>query len=918
MTQLQHTINAIDTFTDADLCVKFLNEIKDEKVFLVVSSTFARQIVPLIHHLPQLDCIYVLGCDPTCAEDWTKNWSKIKGIFSEIVSICTALQEAARRCDQYSTPISFISDSQFSSVSRNLEELDSLFMYTQILKEIVLELDYDYELSIQKLVTYCRDQNVDTREILKFELEYRSHTPIWWYTSPYFLFSMLNRALRTLEVDIIMKMAFFIHDLHHHIEQLHREQSHNQEHERLLKAYRGQGLSKNDFEQLMQKRGGLMSFNNFLSTSEDRAVSLLYADSNRYNPDLVGILFEITIDQSMPSSPYGFLNNISFFSTEHEILFSMHTVFRIGNMEQIDGSDRLWVVHLTLTSDTDPQLNALTARLREETKQYTRRNQLGILLIDLGKLTEAQEVYELLLHQEFKDSARISYYHQLGTIKCSQGYYREAISFFQDALELSLKSLPSGHTDFLAAIYSNLGRVHCEISEYSKALSFFEKALDIDEKTVPQNYSALAMSYNNISVAYEGMNEFAKALTLCEKALEMKQKSLPSNHPSLANSYLNIGSLYDNMDDYAQALSVYKKALEIQKKSLPSDHPSTASCYICIGNLHYKMSNYSEALSYHEKGLEIQQKILPSSHPYLANTYTNIGSVYSDIGDYSKAVSYYTMAINIEENCPLVNHRSLAASYHNIAGVFFKAEEYSKALAFYEKALEIHQKTLPSNHTDVAATYSDIGVVYGQMGEYLKAIASFEKELEVKQKLIPANHSDLTTIYDKIARLYTHMGDHFKALEIKEQSVPPNHLDLANYYNNVGVIFYETGEYSKALTFYEKKLEVEQKSLPSSHPALAITYSDIGVVCGRAGEYSKAILSYEKLLEIKGKALPPNHSDFATIYGNIGDVYENMSKYSDALSYYERAVQIAQCSLSSDHPDLEIYKKRLQFIREKL
>ena len=72
-----------------------------------------------------------------------------------------------------------------------------------------------------------------------------SQTPIWWYTYECFLNPMLNRALRMNDVDIIMKMGFFIGDLHRHIEKLYNEQFGNdQDWKHLLTVYRGQGLSQ--------------------------------------------------------------------------------------------------------------------------------------------------------------------------------------------------------------------------------------------------------------------------------------------------------------------------------------------------------------------------------------------------------------------------------------------------------------------------------------------------------------------------------------------------------------------------------------------------------------------------------------------------------------------------------------------------
>ncbi|UJR07023.1 hypothetical protein I4U23_011311 [Adineta vaga] len=49
----------------------------------------------------------------------------------------------------------------------------------------------------------------------------------------------------------------------------------------------------------------------------------------------------------------------------------MHSVFRIEQIKQIEGYDRICQVDLTLTSDNDRELNALTECIREETQRST-------------------------------------------------------------------------------------------------------------------------------------------------------------------------------------------------------------------------------------------------------------------------------------------------------------------------------------------------------------------------------------------------------------------------------------------------------------------------------------------------------------------------------------------------------------------
>jgi hypothetical protein len=92
----------------------------------------------------------------------------------------------------------------------------------------------------------------------------------------------------------------------------------------------------------MKTKGGLMSFNNFLSTSHDRTVSFAFAESNQNYPDLIGVLFEIAIDPSTSSTPFANIRDASYHQEEDKILFSMHSVFCIGQTKQLEiGNNRL-------------------------------------------------------------------------------------------------------------------------------------------------------------------------------------------------------------------------------------------------------------------------------------------------------------------------------------------------------------------------------------------------------------------------------------------------------------------------------------------------------------------------------------------------------------------------------------------------
>jgi tetratricopeptide (TPR) repeat protein len=672
--RLRRAVNTINTFTDGDQCIQFLKNMGNDKAFMIISGSLGQQIVPRVHNMSQVNSIFIFSSKKKRHEQWIKDWFKIKGVSTEITHIFEGIKQAAQQCEQNSISISIMSTTDDVS-KKNLDQFDSSFMYTQIFKEILLTIKFE-EKHIIEFIEYCRDvfaeNQGELKNVDKLQRNYRDETPIWWYTYECFLYPMLNRALRLMDMNIIIKMGFFIDDLHHHIERLYSEQFGGNNSDKSFTVYRGQGMSTTDFEQMTKAKGGLMSFNNFLFTSKNHTVSFEFANRALSNPDLVGILFVMTIDPAKSTTPFASIADVSCDKNKDEILFAMQTVFRICDIKPMDENQRLFQVELALTNDNDKDLLALTDRIREETFPNSEGwYRLGLALIKMGQFDRAQEVYEILLEQKTNENEKASIYGQLAWAKYKQGKYNDAITFYENSLEIYKKALPSNHL-YLAYSYNNIGGVYNTMGEYQKALWHYKKDLEISRKLLPPNDPDLASSYNNIGGVYDAMGEYSEALSYYEKDLEISQKTLLPCDPDLASSYNKIGNVYYNIGEYSKALLSHEKALEIRQKSLTPNHPSLA--YFCnnIGNVYFNMSEYSKALYYYEKDLEINQQILPQNHPDLAMSNNNIGLVYEKMDNYSKARSFYETAVDIGQQSSPVNEPELKKYRENLNRVKMK------------------------------------------------------------------------------------------------------------------------------------------------------------------------------------------------------------------------------------------------------
>ncbi|CAF1479168.1 unnamed protein product [Rotaria sordida] len=673
--QLRRTINTIQIFRDAHEFMRYVSNPQNKNWLLVISGALCESVVPRVHDMIHLHSIYIFCRQQEKYEEWANGWPKVKGIFTEITAVCDMVRRSAQQCDQ--------DDIRITGVS-SLNQIEPSFMYTQLLKEIILEIDFDERNEISNLVEYARNEkeyvnNKEQRELIdEFAADYQKsideNKAIRWYSRQCFTYQLVNKALRSLEVHALLKMGFFIRDVHRNIKKLHLEQSKtiNASAPTIITVYRGQTMSKVDFERNI-KQDGLVSFNNFLSTSEDRRVAVSYSSPFISDVNKIGVLFEMTIDRSVSHMPFARISEISWFPSEKEILFTTHSVFRVQQLEEIRANGiNIQQVKLTLTNkNDDKQLHALTKKIRKEiTGEGWER--MGTLLWRLGENDKAEQLYKLLLERASNESEEAFYYSELGLIKDNLGHYNEAIEFYEKSHDILQKNLPPNHPE-LASSYNNIGLVYANMGEYAKALSFCEKSLEIQKIALRPNHPDLATSYNNIGTVYYNMGEYSKALSFYEQSLEIQKVALPPNHPDLATSYNNIGMIYDNMGVYSKALIFYEQSLEIQNRALPPNHPDFATSYNNIGMVYRNMGEYSKALLYYEKDLKISQETLPSHHPHLGGSYNNIGLVYDNMGKYTEALSYYQKAQEIWK-------QSLPPTHSYIVAVQSKIEDVKRKM----------------------------------------------------------------------------------------------------------------------------------------------------------------------------------------------------------------------------------------------
>ncbi|CAF3546235.1 unnamed protein product [Rotaria sp. Silwood1] len=486
---LRKLIYGLKTFNNIDACITFINNVQDEKVFLIISGTYRK--LECFHHLSQLEKLYIFNSFQK--ENDVQHQTLKYDIIQNIDNLYKQLQEDIQLCEIDFIPITVVSSlSQDISFSSKLTKQQASFLFGQMIKEIASRLKFESS-SRDVLIDFCRMNYINNDGELciidEFAKNYRPNKVLWWLTNRCFISKILNRVQRTREIDIIYKFGFLIKQANIQLNRLYEENA------SLMKTisvvYRGKTMPHIEFNHTIKNNcGGFLSFTNFLITTCNKKVAIDFVDRRLVmHPDMIGIVFEINIDQTLlnEKNPFALLKDVDM--NKDEICFYMSTVFRIESVEQTTyGVMVIWLVKLKQINDNDQQLLHILASTRNPDLHTNQGYFLGKLLIDMEEYRRAEQVlFGLLEDPNFRSQPRrlVRLHNGLADIYTCKNEYIKALNHYRQALQMSLTYLPSDHPD-LAPIYKAIDDNHLNQKNSIPALENYEKEIELLEKDTPQ------------------------------------------------------------------------------------------------------------------------------------------------------------------------------------------------------------------------------------------------------------------------------------------------------------------------------------------------------------------------------------------------------------------------------------------------
>ena len=594
--------------TDHTQCITLINAARNEKTILIVWNGCNDDFLSKIHNYPSLFVIFLYSEKRSYVHDrLCSKYSKIAGVFIDQDTLMNQVVEIMKVMGRMVVAFSLFDQKQKSI--RNLSKNSASFIWYQLLIDVLKNMPHDEE-SKSHMLAVCEDFYASKKdELLKisqFRQTYTRDAAIWWYTDESFLYKLLNRGLRTEDIDLLYSFRFFIIDLSIALE----NECKKLKNAGWITLYRGQSISARELEELRGNIGALISFNGFLSTSRSADVALGFArkcaaTSNTFQMCLI----EIRTDPSLKSVVAADIEEFSQMKGEQEVLFGLGTTFRVESVE-MDENLNLWKIHLVTTDEGMERTEEYMRAQKEMMKEYSPLSSFGRLLWnELGQIDRAEKYFLNLLKSlppNHPDIADI--YNGIACVYAKKGELDLALKNYKAAYDIRKRTLEETDPKIAGSLH-NIGVIYKAQGYSDRALDSYYQALNIHEKNYQGDHEDKGYTIESIGLTYKSKGEYDTALLWLNRALDMHKRLFPAQHPEIGKCLGSIGSVYEEKGELNKAFDYYQLQLDMEEKCLPPDHSRLIKHLEWIARIHIKQNNQAKALALHREKLATQRDI---------------------------------------------------------------------------------------------------------------------------------------------------------------------------------------------------------------------------------------------------------------------------------------------------------------------
>ncbi|SMD34641.1 Predicted O-linked N-acetylglucosamine transferase, SPINDLY family [Reichenbachiella faecimaris] len=245
---------------------------------------------------------------------------------------------------------------------------------------------------------------------------------------------------------------------------------------------------------------------------------------------------------------------------------------------------------------------------------YDQLLQEATLAHQSGDLTKAISLYKQLT---LDMSSQPEPYHRLALIHAQKGQYKEAIPWFEKAVDIH-PNHPAYKTNFAETLQ--------RLNQNERAIQLLRQALEIDKEFLE--------AQQKLGTILKKIGQYEEASTLFKSIIEKESKFYPA--------FFQLGTLMLETGNYKSAKKYLKSSVTLNSKSVKA-----------LNNLaiaHQEWDEFDEAIACHEKALAVD--------PQYVDSLQNLALIYEKTGHPDKAKALWLRQAHLKGADPLISWKA--------------------------------------------------------------------------------------------------------------------------------------------------------------------------------------------------------------------------------------------------------------------
>jgi serine/threonine-protein kinase len=300
--------------------------------------------------------------------------------------------------------------------------------------------------------------------------------------------------------------------------------------------------------------------------------------------------------------------------------------------------------------------------------------QLGLALLRIGKLEEAEAEFRMVKHSK-ENSGWIN---NIGVGYLNAGRGAEAVDYYREAVRLNPDQ---------AVSHLNLGFLLDSQGKPGEAIPEFREAIRLKHDE--------GKARRGLGVALTNQGQLAEAIAEFHESIRIR--------PNNATVHLDLGGALSRQGKTDEAIAEYREAIRLK--------PDDADAHNNLGNALVSQGKLDEAVAALREAIRLE--------PDWALAHSNLGNALQAKGKFDEAVAECREAIRLKPD--------LAPAHFNLGIALNSQGKRDEAIAGYRKAIQL-QPDYPEAHCN-------LGLILRTKGDYAGSLAMLRRghELGTKQ-----------------------------------------------------------------------------------------------------------------------------------------------------------------------------------------